>query len=72
MSALNFALIGAAGYVAPRHIRAVKETDNQLVAILDKSDSVGLIDSYFPEASLFLEAERFDRHLYRCSKRNDG
>lgn len=72
MSALNFALIGAAGYVAPRHIRAVKETDNQLVAILDKSDSVGIIDGYFPEASLFLEAERFDRHLYRCSKRNDG
>ena len=47
-----FALIGAAGYVAPRHFKAIKETGNQLVAILDKSDSVGIIDSYFPEAAL--------------------
>lgn len=72
MSSANFALIGAAGYVAPRHIRAVKEIGSQLLAILDKSDSVGIIDSYFPEASLFLESERFDRHLYRCSKCSDG
>lgn len=67
----NFALIGAAGYVAPRHFKAIKETGNQLIAILDKSDSVGIIDSYFPEAALFLEAERFDRHLYRLSKKGD-
>lgn len=67
----RFALIGAAGYVAPRHFKAIKETGNQLVAILDKSDSVGIIDSFFPEASLFLEAERFDRHLYRLSKESE-
>lgn len=67
----NFALIGAAGYVAPRHFKAIKETGNQLIAILDKSDSVGIIDSYFPEAALFLESERFDRHLYRLSKKGD-
>lgn len=64
----NFALIGAAGYVAPRHFKAIKETGNQLIAVLDKSDSVGIIDSYFPDAALFLETERFDRHLYRLSK----
>jgi UDP-N-acetyl-2-amino-2-deoxyglucuronate dehydrogenase len=68
----NFALIGAAGYVAPRHFKAIKDTGNQLVAILDKSDSVGIIDSYFPEAALFLEAERFDRHLYRLSKNGEN
>jgi len=70
MNAKNFALIGAAGYIAPRHFKAIKETGNQLVAILDKSDSVGIIDSYFPEAAFFTEAERFDRHLYRCFKEN--
>ena len=62
----NFALTGAAGYIALRHFRAIKETGNQLTAILDKSDSVGIIDSYFPDAAFFTEAERFDRHLYRC------
>ena len=66
MNVHNFALIGAAGYIAPRHFKAIKETENQLTAILDKSDSVGIIDSYFPEASFFTESERFDRHLYRC------
>lgn len=59
----NFALIGAAGYVAPRHMKAIKDTGNQLVAALDPSDSVGIIDSYFPEADFFVEFERFDRHL---------
>ncbi|MBO4646247.1 MAG: Gfo/Idh/MocA family oxidoreductase [Bacteroidales bacterium] len=68
----NFALIGAAGYIAPRHMQAIKETGNQLVAILDKSDSVGIIDRYFPDAALFLEAERFDRHIYRLSKKGQG
>lgn len=66
MALLNmkkFALIGAAGYVAPRHMRAIKETGNELVAAMDKFDSVGIIDSYFPEASFFTEFERFDRHL---------
>lgn len=68
----NFALIGAAGYIAPRHMQAIKETNNNLVAILDKSDSVGIIDRYFPNAALFLEAERFDRHVYRLSKKGNG
>lgn len=59
----NFALIGAAGYIAPRHMKAIKETGNNLVAALDKNDSVGIIDSHFPEADFFTEYERFDRHV---------
>ena len=59
----KFALIGAAGYVAPRHMKAIKDTGNDLVAALDKNDSVGILDSYFPEADFFTEFERFDRHL---------
>lgn len=59
----NFALIGAAGYIAPRHMRAIKDTNNNLVAMLDKNDSVGIIDSYFPNADFFIEFERFDRHI---------
>ena len=59
----NFALIGAAGYVAPRHMKAMKETGNTLVAALDKFDSVGIIDSHFPQADFFTEFERFDRHI---------
>ena len=53
-------------------MQAIKETGNNLVAILDKSDSVGIIDRYFPNAALFLESERFDRHIYRLSKKGDG
>ncbi len=59
----NFALIGAAGYIAPRHMKAIKETQNNLVAALDKNDSVGIIDSFFPNADFFTEFERFDRHI---------
>jgi UDP-N-acetyl-2-amino-2-deoxyglucuronate dehydrogenase len=59
----NFALIGAAGYIAPRHMAAIRDTSNRLVAALDPSDSVGIIDSYFPEAGFFTEFERFDRHI---------
>lgn len=59
----DFALIGAAGYVAPRHMKAIKETGNNLVAALDKHDNVGVLDSYFPKADFFTEFERFDRHL---------
>ncbi len=59
----NFALIGAAGYIAPRHMKAIKETGNKLVVALDPMDSVGIIDSYFPEADFFIEPERMDRHL---------
>ena len=59
----NFALIGAGGYIAPRHMKAIKDTGNNLVAALDKHDSVGILDSYFPDADFFTEFERFDRHL---------
>lgn len=62
-SSINFALIGAAGYIAPRHMKAIKETGNNLITTLDKFDSVGVIDSFFPEADFFTEPERFDRHL---------
>lgn len=60
---LNFAIIGVAGYIAPRHLKAIKETNNNLVAALDNSDSVGIIDNYFPYADFFVEFERFDRHI---------
>ena len=59
----NFALIGASGYIAPRHLQAIKDTNNNLVAALDLSDSVGIMDSYFPQADFFVEPERFDRHI---------
>ncbi|MEO9483345.1 MAG: Gfo/Idh/MocA family oxidoreductase [Ekhidna sp.] len=59
----NFTLIGAAGYIAPRHMKAIKDTNNQLIAALDTFDSVGIIDSYFPNADFFVEFERFDRHI---------
>lgn len=58
-----FALIGAAGYIAPRHMEAIRATRNDLVAVLDPNDSVGIIDSYFPRAQFFSEFERFDRHV---------
>jgi len=59
----NFALIGASGYIAPRHLKAIKETNNNLLAAYDRFDSVGVMDSYFPNADFFVEFERFDRHL---------
>ena len=59
----NFVLIGAAGYVAPRHMQAIRDTNNDLIAAVDPNDSVGVIDSYFPEANFFTEFERFDRHI---------
>lgn len=59
----KFALMGAAGYIAPRHMKAIKDTGNDLVAALDPNDSVGVIDSFFPEADFFTEFERFDRHI---------
>jgi len=65
----NFVLIGAAGYVAPRHMKAIKETGNNLLAALDPNDSVGILDSYFPDADFFTEFERFDRHCEKL-KRN--
>jgi UDP-N-acetyl-2-amino-2-deoxyglucuronate dehydrogenase len=68
----NFALIGAAGYVAPRHLQAIRDTKNVLVAALDKSDTVGIMDSYFPEADFFTEFERFDRHLDKLRRQGKG
>ena len=59
----KFALIGAAGFIAPRHLKAIKDTGNRLVTAFDKFDSVGVIDSFFPEADFFTEFERFDRHI---------
>ena len=67
----NFALIGAGGYIAPRHMKAIKETENRLITALDKNDSVGIIDSYFPEASFFTEFERFDRYVYKLHNSSD-
>jgi len=59
----NFAITGVAGYVAPRHLKAIKDTGNTLVAAVDPHDSVGILDQYFPDAAFFTEVERFDRHL---------
>jgi UDP-N-acetyl-2-amino-2-deoxyglucuronate dehydrogenase len=64
----NFALIGVAGFIAPRHLKAIKETGNNLVAALDKFDQVGILDSYFPKADFFTEFERFDRHLDKLKR----
>ena len=61
----NFALLGLAGYIAPRHLKAIKETENNLSVALDKNDTAGIIDSYFPNADFFTEPERFERHIYR-------
>ena len=66
----NFALIGASGYIAPRHMKAIKDTNNNLVAALDKFDSVGVMDSYFPDADFFTEYERFDRHISKLKIEN--
>ena len=59
----NFALVGAAGFVAPRHLKAIADTGNVLIAAVDPHDSVGIIDQYFPDAAFFTEVERFDRFL---------
>lgn len=64
----NFVLIGAAGFIAPRHLKAIKDTGNDLLAALDKHDSVGILDSYFPGAHFFTEFERFDRHLEKLKR----
>jgi UDP-N-acetyl-2-amino-2-deoxyglucuronate dehydrogenase len=68
----NFALIGAAGFVAPRHMKAIRDTGNRLVAAVDPHDSVGVLDSFFPEARFFTEIERFDRHIEKLRRRGDG
>ncbi len=68
----KFALIGVAGYIAPRHLQAIRDTKNILVAALDKSDTVGVMDSYFPNADFFTEYERFDRHLDKLRRQGEG
>lgn len=64
----KFALTGVAGYIAPRHLQAIKDTGNILIAALDKHDSVGIMDRYFPKASFFVEFERFERHLEKLKR----
>jgi len=68
---VNFALIGASGYIAPRHMRAIKETGNNLIAALDPYDGIGIMDSNFPEASFFTEFERFDRFVDKWHREHD-
>lgn len=68
----RFALIGVGGYIAPKHLEAIKATDSVLVAALDKSDSVGIVDSFFPDADFFTEFERFDRHLEKLRRKQAG
>jgi UDP-N-acetyl-2-amino-2-deoxyglucuronate dehydrogenase len=64
----NFGIIGVAGYIAVRHLKAIKDTGNNLLASLDKFDSVGIIDNYFPESDFFVEFERFDRHFDKLKR----
>ncbi len=64
----NFAIIGAAGYIAPKHMQAIKETGNVLLAAMDPHDSVGILDHYFPATDFFTEFERFDRHLEKLKR----
>ncbi|WP_153556608.1 Gfo/Idh/MocA family oxidoreductase [Roseimaritima sediminicola] len=71
MTSTNFGLIGAAGYIAPRHMQAIHDTGNQLVAALDPHDCVGRLDSFFPEARFFTEFERFDRHLEKLRRQGE-
>ncbi|NJD23235.1 MAG: Gfo/Idh/MocA family oxidoreductase [Melioribacter sp.] len=68
----RFALTGTAGYIAPRHLKAIKETGNLLVASFDPHDSVGVLDQFFPHADYFNEYERFERHLVKLSQHNDS
>lgn len=67
----TFALVGAAGYIAPRHMKAMKAVGGDLKVAFDPSDSVGIIDSHFPDASFFVEFERFDRHVDKLRRRNE-
>jgi Predicted dehydrogenases and related proteins len=67
----NFAITGVGGYIAPRHLKAIKDTGNHLIAAVDPNDSVGIIDRYFPDAAFFTEIERFDRHLEKLKRSDD-
>lgn len=66
----NFALIGASGYIAPRHMKAIKETENNLVASYDVYDGIGIMDSNFPEAEFFTELERFEDFIEKFNREN--
>jgi len=68
----NFAITGVAGYIAPRHLRAIKDTGNTLVAAVDPNDSVGIIDSFFDNVRFFTEFERFDRHVDKLRRQDKG
>lgn len=68
----RFALLGVAGYVAPRHLEAIARTGHELVAAMDPHDAVGILDSYFPQAAFFTEFERFDRHLDKLRRQGKG
>lgn len=67
----NFAITGVAGYVAPRHLRAIRETGNRLVAACDPHDAVGVLDGYFDDVSYFREYERFDRHVEKLRRKGE-
>lgn len=69
---LKFGLTGAAGFIAPRHMRAISAIGGELIAVVDPSDSVGIIDSYFPDARFFTEFERFDRYVEMIGRRGEG
>lgn len=68
----KFGITGVAGYIAPRHLKAIKDTGNILIAAADPHDSVGILDQYFPDAAFFTEIERFDRHLDKLRRSGDG
>ena len=68
----NFAITGVGGYVAPRHLKAIKDTGNRLVAAVDPSDSVGILDRYFTDVKFFTEFERFDRHIDKLRRLDAG
>lgn len=72
ISRKNFALIGAGGYIAPRHMRAIADTGNNLICALDKNDSVGVLDSFSYDAKFFTEFERFDRFAEKLRRQNHG
>ena len=72
MAIKRFALIGASGYVAPRHVRAIKETKNVLVAAMDPHDSIGFLDNYYPESCFFTKFEHFDRYMDKLKSQHKG
>jgi UDP-N-acetyl-2-amino-2-deoxyglucuronate dehydrogenase len=68
----NYALVGAAGYIAPRHLKAIKETGGDLKVAYDVNDSVGIMDSHFPDSAFFTEFEQFEAHTHRLRRSGTG